>query len=39
MKGSMIDYPLTLQAILERIPKIYPTEGKLILASSANFFQ
>ena len=25
MKGSMMDYPLTLQAILERIPKIYPT--------------
>jgi fatty-acyl-CoA synthase len=24
MKGSMMDYPLTLQAILERIPKIYP---------------
>lgn len=23
MKGSMMDYPLTLQAILERIPKIY----------------
>jgi fatty-acyl-CoA synthase len=25
MKGSMMDYPLTLQAILERIPKVYPT--------------
>ena len=25
MKGSMMDYPLTLQAILERIPKTYPT--------------
>jgi len=24
MKGSMMDYPLTLQAILERIPKTYP---------------
>src|SRR5215472_1194046 len=24
MKGSMMDYPLTLQAILERIPKLYP---------------
>jgi fatty-acyl-CoA synthase len=23
MKGSMMDYPLTLQAILERIPKVY----------------
>jgi len=23
MKGSMMDYPLTLQAILERIPKYY----------------
>ena len=23
MKGSMMDYPLTLQAILERIPKLY----------------
>ena len=25
MKGSMMDYPLNLQAILERIPKTYPT--------------
>jgi len=25
MKGSMMDYPLSLQAILERIPKTYPT--------------
>ena len=25
MKGSMMDYPLTLQAILERIPKTYPS--------------
>ena len=25
MKGSMMDYPLSLQAILERIPKSYPT--------------
>ena len=25
MKGSMMDYPLTLQSILERIPKVYPT--------------
>jgi fatty-acyl-CoA synthase len=25
MKGSMMDYPLNLQAILERIPKVYPT--------------
>jgi fatty-acyl-CoA synthase len=25
MKGSMMDYPLTLQAILERIPKVYAT--------------
>ena len=24
MKGSMMDYPLNLQAILERIPKVYP---------------
>ena len=24
MKGSMMDYPLTLQAILERIPQVYP---------------
>jgi fatty-acyl-CoA synthase len=24
MKGSMMDYPLSLQAILERIPKTYP---------------
>jgi len=24
MKGSMMDYPLTLQAMLERIPKVYP---------------
>ena len=24
MKGSMMDYPLTLQSILERIPKTYP---------------
>jgi fatty-acyl-CoA synthase len=24
MKGSMMDYPLNLQAILERIPKTYP---------------
>jgi fatty-acyl-CoA synthase len=23
MKGSMMDYPLTLQAIMERIPKVY----------------
>src|SRR5215472_12134228 len=23
MKGSMMDYPLTLQAILERIPRLY----------------
>lgn len=25
MKGSMMDYPLSLQAILERIPKTYPS--------------
>ena len=25
MKGSMMDYPLTLQSILERIPKVYPS--------------
>src|SRR6266481_2415261 len=24
MKGSMMDYPLTLQSILERIPRFYP---------------
>src|SRR5437899_4103856 len=24
MKGSMMDYPLTLQVILERIPRVYP---------------
>src|SRR4029077_9055451 len=24
MKGSMMDYPLNLQSILERIPKVYP---------------
>jgi fatty-acyl-CoA synthase len=26
MKGSMMDYPLTLQTILERIPKTYPSD-------------
>jgi fatty-acyl-CoA synthase len=25
MKGSMMDYPLTLQSMLERIPKVYPS--------------
>jgi fatty-acyl-CoA synthase len=47
MKGSMMDYPLTLQSILERIPRFYPgveivsrrTDGALHRYTYLDFYQ